>query len=126
MELQTDLDLHGHRLLNEGVGGLAFDSREIMMHNVLNTNGYCIVGKTTGGFEVDTDGRVKLHGNLDLNKHGVHETLSFCGNNILLGKDFNMNGRNAINLKLGWDLDLNGNKINGIKGVSDRIYFQIR
>ena len=26
MELQTDLDLHGYRLLNEGVGGLAFNS----------------------------------------------------------------------------------------------------
>lgn len=69
MELQTDLDLQGHRLLNEGVGGLAFDSGDTTMHDDLKANGYRIVGKNDGGFEVDDNGRVKMHGDLDLNGH---------------------------------------------------------
>ena len=68
MVLQTDLDLHGHRL---GQGGISFDSGAgvISMHDDLNTNGHRLIEKNGGGFEVDDDGRLKLHEDLDLNSH---------------------------------------------------------
>ena len=87
MELQTDLDLHGHRLMNNGQGGFSFDSGWIIrMHDNMNTNGYSLVEKNGRGFEIDDSGRVKMHDDLDLNGHGIHEvfrsevTTSCCTN----------------------------------------------
>lgn len=71
MELQTDLDLHGHRLMNNGQGRVSFDSGGVIsLHDALNTNGYKVVGKNGGGFEVDDNGQTKLHEDLDLNGTG--------------------------------------------------------
>lgn len=85
MELQIDLDLHGHRLMNQGDGGFPFDSGMIRMHNDLNTNNYRVVGSDGGGFEIE-DGRLKMHGEIDLNGHGLRDNLSFSGGDIVLQK----------------------------------------
>lgn len=57
-ELQTDLDLNGHRLMNNGQGGFCFDSGQITMHDVLNTNDKIVVGSAGGGLETG-EGRLK-------------------------------------------------------------------
>lgn len=47
MELQTDLDLHGHKLMNNRQGGFSFDSRGVInMHDDMNTNGTVWSGET--------------------------------------------------------------------------------
>ena len=69
--LHTDLDLHGHRLINNRQGGSSFDSGKgvISMHDDFNRNDNRVIGKNGGGFEVDADGHLKLHKDLDLNSH---------------------------------------------------------
>ena len=79
MVMQTDFDLHGHRLLNNG--------------NDLNTNGFKLVKKMWGGFEVDDDGRVKMHADWDLNGHGIHEVLSLSGDKTVVNKSLDLNGK---------------------------------
>ena len=97
--MQTDLDLHGYRLVNNNQGGLSFDSGGVIsLHDNLNTNGYSRVGKNGGGFEVDDNVRTKMHENIDLNGHGIHETLDFLSGNIRILKDINMNNKKIINL----------------------------
>ena len=103
MEMQTNLDLHGQRLLNNGQGGLSFDSGgTISLHDNLSTNGYKITGRYGGGFEVDDYGRMKMHDDLHLNGHGIHETLNFSAGDIFIVKNINMNGnmiKNSYNLR---------------------------
>ena len=53
-------------------GGISFDSGSVIsLHDNLNTNGYSIKGQNGGGFEVDSDGRTKMNGSLDLNEHMI-------------------------------------------------------
>ena len=102
MEMQTDLDLHGQRLLNNGQGGLSFDSGGIIsLHDNLSTNNYKITGRYGGGFEFDDYGRTKMHEDLDLNGHGIHETLDFLAGNIRILKDINMNNKRITNIPNG-------------------------
>lgn len=50
MALQTDLVLHGFRLINDGQGGFSFDSGGVIsMHGDMNTNGYSLIGKNGVG-----------------------------------------------------------------------------
>ena len=49
MVMQTDLDLPGHRLVNNNQGGVSFDSGGVIsLHDNLSTNGYSIVEKMVG------------------------------------------------------------------------------
>ena len=109
MVLQTDFDLHGNRLLNNGYSGFSFDSgRVISIHDDLNTNGYSIVGKNGGGFEIRDDGSTRLHGTLDLNGHRIDGVITFAAGQIVILKNINMNGhsiKNSSNLRY----SINGN-----------------
>ena len=86
MVSQTDFDLHGHRLLNRGFEG----------------------------FEIDSEGRLKLHTDIDLNKHHIKGVLSLHLNGIKLNNDLDLDGLNlvsqGVNL-LGYNKDLYGDKI---------------
>ena len=62
MVMQTDFDLHGHRLLKEG-------------HE---------------GFEIDSEGRLKLNTDLDLNNHHIKGVLSLHPNDIQLNDDIDI------------------------------------
>ena len=84
--------------MNNGQGGLSFDSGGLIsLHDVLNTNGYRVVGENGGVFEVDDNGKVKMHEDLDLNGHGIDEVLSFRSDNIVLQKDLDLNNKVVIN-----------------------------
>ena len=102
MVMQTDLDLHGHRLMNNEQGGVSFDSGGVIsIHDNLNTNGYSIVGRN-GGFEIRDDGSIRLHGTLDLNGHRIDGVINFSAGEIVILKNINMNGhsiKNSSNLR---------------------------
>ena len=94
MVMQTDLDLHGYRLMNDKQGGLSFDSGGVIsLHDDLNTNGYSIVGKNGGGFEIRDDGSIRCHGTFDLNGHRIDGVISFAAGEIFFAKHISMNGR---------------------------------
>ena len=96
--MQTDLDLHGYRLMNDKQGGLSFDSGGVIsLHDDLNTNGYSIVGKNGGGFEIRDDGSIRVHGTFDLNGHRIDGVISFAAGEIFFAKHINMNGREVKN-----------------------------
>ena len=101
--MQTDLDLHGYRLVNNGQGGVSFDSGGVIsIHDDLNTNGYSIEGKNGGGFEIRDDGSTRLHGTLDLNGHRIDGVITFAAGQIVILKNINMNGhsiKNSSNLR---------------------------
>ena len=101
--MQTDLDLHGHRLVNNNQGGVSFDSGGVIsLHDNLSTNGYSIVGKNGGGFEIRDDGSIRCHGTFDLNGYRIDGVISFSAGDIMALKDINMNGKsvkNSDNLK---------------------------
>ena len=103
MVMQTDLDLHGHRLMNNNQGGVSFDSGGVIsLHDNLNTNGYSIVGKNGGGFEIRDDGSIRRHGTFDLNGYRIDGVLSFAAGEIFFAKNINMNGhviKHSSNLK---------------------------
>ena len=91
MVLQTNLDLHGHRLANNGQGGISFDyGGVISLHDNLNTNGYRVLVKNGGGFEVDNSGRIKLHDDLDLNGHRIDGVITFTAGEIVILKNINL------------------------------------
>ena len=93
MVMQTDLDLHGYRLMNNKQGGVSFDSGGVIsLHDDLNTNGYSIVGKNGGGFEIRDDGSIRVHGTFDLNGHRIDGVFSFAAGEIFFAKHINMNG----------------------------------
>ena len=74
MVMQTDLDLHGHRLMNNN----------------------------QGGFEIRDDGSIRCHGTFDLNGYKIDGVLSFAAGEIFFAKNINMNGRavkHSSNLK---------------------------
>ena len=114
--LHADLDLHVHRLMNNRQGGFSFDSGKgvISMHENFNTNGYRVIGKNGGGFEVDADGRLKPHEDLDLNSHHVRGVLSLQLNDIKLNNDLDLNRCNLVSQEadlLGYNRDRYGDKI---------------
>ena len=100
--MQTDLDLHGYRLMNDEQGGLSFDSGGVIsLHDDLNTNGYSIIGKNGGGFEIRDDGSIRAHGTFNLNGHRIDGVFSFSAGEIFFAKHINMNGyaiKNSSNL----------------------------
>lgn len=81
--------------MNQGDGRFSFDSGQITMHDDLNTNNYRVVGRDGEGFEI-ADGRLKMHGEIDLNGHGLRNTLSFGGCNIVSQKDLNLNNHQNV------------------------------
>ena len=104
MVMQTDLDLHGQRLMNNGQGWVSFDSGGVIsLHDDLNTNGYSIVDKNSaGGFEIRDDGSTRLHGTLYLNGHRIDGVINFAAGDIVIMKNINMNGhsiKNSYNLR---------------------------
>ena len=92
--------------MNNGQGGFSFDSGQITMRDVLNTNDKRVVGSAGGGFEIE-EGRLKMLGDIDLNGHGLHETLVVDSDKIKLSKN----------------LDLNGHSIADVLNTADRIHF---
>ena len=59
------LGFAGHRLLNNGRGGFSFDFEGarggiINRHDDMNMNGYRLIRKRGGGFEIDDAGRVRV------------------------------------------------------------------
>lgn len=62
--------------MNQGDGVLFFDSGKITMYDDLNTNNYRLVGRDGGGSEIE-DRRLNMHEEIDLNAHGLRETLSY-------------------------------------------------
>ena len=92
MVLHTNLDFHGHRLVNNGQSGFSFYSGGVIsLHDDLNRNNYRVVGRDGGGgFEIE-DGKIKVHEEINLNGHGLSRTLTFSSGNIVLRKDVNLN-----------------------------------
>ena len=121
MVMQTDLDLHGYRLMNDNKGGLSFDSGVISLHDNLNTNGYSIIGRNGGGFELDNNGRIKMHGSLDLNGHSIYETLNFLSGDIVILKKINMNNQKIINVANG----TNDNDVVNKKQMEDNLKYMV-
>ena len=54
-----------------------FPIRQPKLGDDMNLNGYRLVGENGGGFEIDDNGRTKMHGDLDLNGRGIHEVIHF-------------------------------------------------
>ena len=60
MVMQTDLDLHGHRLMNNN----------------------------QGGFEIRDDGSIRCHGTFDLNGYRIDGVISFAAGEIFFAKKY--------------------------------------
>ena len=100
MELQTDLDLRGQTAEQQLRWAFfrCWGGGVITMHEDMNTNGFRLIGKNRGGgVEIDDYRRLKMHEDLDLNRHGIHDTFLYRSRQIALQTPLNLNGQLVTN-----------------------------